>query len=806
MTSGWTRTRKWSSTSRFTVKQTYDKLQPKRTFTPHISNHHNSASECNADIAIHGPQSARHGWEWYEMGFFACWTKSGSVTLLCFDLPAKLRSDIQSMTWPQDVSLSCPYAVFPQVLDALLRLYDDSVWAIRNHISQWEARRLVDTDYFLLHEIARHGVHVSETLSVAIRSLDAMQHHHERFRANNDLARSKNGRRRWDKAFNAAAQRDSMVQLQIGEEAKREASAMKAIAVVSMTFLPAPFVSTIFGTNFFSFEPDRDAGQPLFAVSRQFWVYWALSVPLTVATLALPVRRPAVHFGNIASSNQLQISAVESKRVQREHDVICFEMEAAGVMDEYPCVVVRGICDYADSHKNKGWQNYAAATVAALQIDPYPSTLQAHRTTRSARAETAPKQSSLTGVRLRVFLTSRPEVPIRHGFGQVSDTEHKDVVLHNILPSIIDHDISTFLEHHLRFIVKESYQDADWPGAEVIRLLVQHASSLFIWAATACLFVREGLFPDVRLRILVECSISRDVAAPEEQLNKMYLTVLQTLVQPGYSTHETTMYYTMLRLILGGIVVFASPLSIRSSGALLVPKHRMHCMLKDLHAILNILEDPLQPLRLHHPSFRDFLLSIDRCSDDSFWVDERSTQEKLAFRCLQLMSAPNGLRQDICGLSKPGTLRSEIEEEVVASSLLPELQYACRYWVEHLERSQHSIADGDTVHVFLQMHLLHWLEAMSLIGETSQCVRLLARLQALVAYQRRISDQDAQLDHPHMILTTIPPTSAVIDMGTPDMGNPFKESPDYFAFDMGSSRKKKPEHGGESEMLHIEDL
>ncbi|KAF2822340.1 purine and uridine phosphorylase [Ophiobolus disseminans] len=77
------------------------------------------------------------------------------------------------------------------------------------------------------------------------------------------------------------------------------------------------------------------------------------------------VDRPSVHFGNIASSNQLQISAVERNRVQQEHDVICFEMEAAGVMDEYPCVVVRGICDYADSHKNKGWQNYAAATAAA---------------------------------------------------------------------------------------------------------------------------------------------------------------------------------------------------------------------------------------------------------------------------------------------------------------------------------------------------------------------------------------------------------------------------------------------------------
>lgn len=77
------------------------------------------------------------------------------------------------------------------------------------------------------------------------------------------------------------------------------------------------------------------------------------------------VDEPAVHFGNIASSNQLQISATERNRIQSEHDVVCFEMEAAGILQEYPCVVVRGICDYADSHKNKGWQDYAAATAAA---------------------------------------------------------------------------------------------------------------------------------------------------------------------------------------------------------------------------------------------------------------------------------------------------------------------------------------------------------------------------------------------------------------------------------------------------------
>lgn len=45
--------------------------------------------------------------------------------------------------------------------------------------------------------------------------------------------------------------------------------------------------------------------------------------------------------------------------------VLCFEMEAAGFMNNFPCLVIRGICDYADSHKTKQWQPYAAATAAS---------------------------------------------------------------------------------------------------------------------------------------------------------------------------------------------------------------------------------------------------------------------------------------------------------------------------------------------------------------------------------------------------------------------------------------------------------
>ncbi|PVH95560.1 Pfs domain protein, partial [Periconia macrospinosa] len=73
-----------------------------------------------------------------------------------------------------------------------------------------------------------------------------------------------------------------------------------------------------------------------------------------------------VHYGNIASGNLVIKSAKERDRIsQLLRGILCFEMEAAGLMNHFKCLVIRGICDYADSHKNKTWQPYAAGTAAA---------------------------------------------------------------------------------------------------------------------------------------------------------------------------------------------------------------------------------------------------------------------------------------------------------------------------------------------------------------------------------------------------------------------------------------------------------
>ncbi|KAK6356078.1 hypothetical protein TWF718_000452 [Orbilia javanica] len=74
---------------------------------------------------------------------------------------------------------------------------------------------------------------------------------------------------------------------------------------------------------------------------------------------------PSIHIGKIASADTVMKSGQHRDELAVREGVIGFEMEGAGVWGQLPCIVIKGVCDYADSHKNKKWQNYAAATAAA---------------------------------------------------------------------------------------------------------------------------------------------------------------------------------------------------------------------------------------------------------------------------------------------------------------------------------------------------------------------------------------------------------------------------------------------------------
>lgn len=74
---------------------------------------------------------------------------------------------------------------------------------------------------------------------------------------------------------------------------------------------------------------------------------------------------PLIHFGAFSSADQVIRSSKHRDAMNAADGVIGFEMEGAGVWDNFPTVIIKGVCDYADSHKNKKFQRYAAAAAAA---------------------------------------------------------------------------------------------------------------------------------------------------------------------------------------------------------------------------------------------------------------------------------------------------------------------------------------------------------------------------------------------------------------------------------------------------------
>jgi hypothetical protein len=337
---------------------------------------------------------------------------------------------------------------------------------------------------------------------------------------------------------------------------------------------------------------------------------------------------------------------------------------------------------------------------------------------------------ALKAVRLRIFLTSRPEILIRHGFYKIPDRAHHDFVLHNISPSIVNHDIRIFLQYSLKLIASERSLTAGWPGEQTVERLVYYASGLFIWAATAYRFIREGKrFAAKRLDMILE-GTGTTINGPEQHLNKIYLTVLQQSIS-DYTPQEAEVLYCTLKSLLGSIVTLFSPLSTQSLSKLIdITKEEIDQTLNDLHSILDIPKDPACLLRLHHPSFRDFLLNRERCSDSHFQVDEKQAHQALADSCIRLMS--NNLKRDICEQEAPGTLVDHIERGQREQFLSPEVEYACLYWVQHLEKSSAQLCDNDQVHKLLQVHLLHWLEALGWMGKASEGILAVLSLEALI--------------------------------------------------------------------------
>jgi hypothetical protein len=342
----------------------------------------------------------------------------------------------------------------------------------------------------------------------------------------------------------------------------------------------------------------------------------------------------------------------------------------------------------------------------------------------------------LQSVRMRIFLTSRPELPIRLEFKNTPADAHQDVVLQEIPQVTIEHDISIYLSDELARIKKDyndmrssdSWLPLDWPGDGNIKALAAMAVPLFIFAATVCRFVGDCTWdwdPNGRLATVLKYQSTSQAS----KLDRTYLPVLQQLVV-GRTGFEKERLAREFQKIIGSIVILANPLPTAFLARLLgISEKDVDSRLQRLHSVLRIPSNRDSPIQLLHLSFRDFLLDREK-KGKWFWVDEMETHGMIATRCIELMS--NCLRENMCGLEYPGKLRNEIDGKTLHDCLPPDVRYACQYWIHHLKERGDRIRDEDEVHLFLKKHFLHWLEALSLMGNISQSIVLIDTLQSLV--------------------------------------------------------------------------
>ncbi|KAJ5318746.1 hypothetical protein N7476_005166 [Penicillium atrosanguineum] len=206
-----------------------------------------------------------------------------------------------------------PFWVYTCILEDVARLDEATVWDTRNRVrklEQWAlpSDRRLPPDYRRLHDIARHAIHVTEALEVAVLNIEHIGTQHEAFvdsradgragAAHREISRRlaffksyigsvrqrsiSNEKRLQNEiqlSYNVIAQHDAGTTVEISRAAHSDSATVKTLAFVTLTFLPPTFICALFSMSFFHY--DSGSG---WAVSSQIWIYWAIAVPTTIAT------------------------------------------------------------------------------------------------------------------------------------------------------------------------------------------------------------------------------------------------------------------------------------------------------------------------------------------------------------------------------------------------------------------------------------------------------------------------------------------------------------------------------------------
>ncbi|KAL8418315.1 hypothetical protein RB594_001792 [Gaeumannomyces avenae] len=298
-------------------------------------------------------------YHWRKFNLCTRWLPNGRQAIIAFDPRPEVKEAVSGLLEGLDTQLlQDPFWIFTVVGQEVLDSQHKAIWGMRGLVRDTEKKRERDNqtpmDFPKLHDLARHAIHISETMDLCALSMDEIISHQKQFWAarhrgggsgarvgdaarsgdaaaaaaaatttktqprdgNGDdgegnpqdlppppparqvrhrlqfhhnalrsmLLRAAANRERLQNeiglAFNTVAQRDARTSVDISRATREDGVAMKTLALVTVAFLPATFICAVFSMSFFNFSPDSGR----WVVSDMFWVYWAVTVPVTVCT------------------------------------------------------------------------------------------------------------------------------------------------------------------------------------------------------------------------------------------------------------------------------------------------------------------------------------------------------------------------------------------------------------------------------------------------------------------------------------------------------------------------------------------
>ncbi|KAJ7246869.1 WD40-repeat-containing domain protein [Mycena haematopus] len=325
----------------------------------------------------------------------------------------------------------------------------------------------------------------------------------------------------------------------------------------------------------------------------------------------------------------------------------------------------------------------------------------------------------------RFLITSRLESDIA---GQFRGQQHITEMQLDITTQATKHDITVYLEERMRNIrqFKRSLE-ADWPGHHIINTLAYHSGGLFIWAVTACKFIKS-FDPKRKLAIILDAGLANN-------LDALYTVALQN--SADWSDES---FAQVAHSVLGAVVLSRVPLTDWTIDKLFgYDRGRSAEVLEYLGCVVQW--SPGEIARILHTSFSDYLTDHHRSGLHPWFVDSKIQSRSLALGCLQILKLQ--LSFNICKLKNSHILNVTIPDlsDRIATYISTELRYASLFWAYHLSNTETDREILSILEAFMTNQFLYWLEVLSLLNEVPVAIQSLKYVQNCTeALQNDIAD------------------------------------------------------------------